>query len=82
MMNVSLTSFNHHPYYSKFVLEVQDNWALQSSYNLPINEFMEAMEQIVINGYTFAWGADVSEKGLGIGMLWRFYLRMSLQLKK
>jgi bleomycin hydrolase len=34
---VSLTSFNHHPYYSKFVLEVQDNWALQSSYNLPIN---------------------------------------------
>ena len=33
--------------------------------NLPINEFMEAMEQIVINGYTFAWGADVSEKGFG-----------------
>ena len=62
---VSLTSFNHHPYYSKFVLEVQDNWALQSSYNLPINEFMEAMEQIVMNGYTFAWGADVSEKGFG-----------------
>ena len=62
---VSLTSFNHHPYYSKFVLEVQDNWALQSSYNLPINEFMETLEQIVMNGYTFAWGADVSEKGFG-----------------
>ena len=26
---VSLTSFSHHPFYSKFVLEVQDNWALQ-----------------------------------------------------
>jgi hypothetical protein len=39
---VSLTSFNHHPFYSKFVLEVQDNWALQSSYNLPIDEFMDA----------------------------------------
>jgi bleomycin hydrolase len=62
---VSLTSFNHHPFYSKFVLEVQDNWALQSSYNLPIDEFMDALEKIVLNGFTFAWGADVSEKGFG-----------------
>ena len=62
---VSLTSFSHHPFYSKFVLEVQDNWALQSSYNLPIDEFMEVLEKIVLNGYTFAWGADVSEKGFG-----------------
>ena len=62
---VSLTSFSHHPFYSKFVLEVQDNWALQSSYNLPIDEFMKVLEKIVLNDYTFAWGADVSEKGFG-----------------
>ena len=62
---VSLTSFSHHPFYSKFVLEVQDNWALQSSYTLPIDEFMKVLENIVLNDYTFAWGADVSEKGFG-----------------
>ncbi len=38
---------------------------MQSGYNLPIDEFMEVMEQAIMNGYTFAWGADVSEKGFG-----------------
>tara|TARA_Y100000991_G_scaffold109975_1_gene82832 strand:+ start:1240 stop:2451 length:1212 start_codon:yes stop_codon:yes gene_type:complete len=60
---VSLTSYTHHPFYETFVLEVQDNWAMQQSYNLPLDEFMMVMEEAVMNGYTFAWGADVSEKG-------------------
>ena len=60
---VSLTSFTHHPFYSQFVIEVQDNWRWGLSYNLPLNEFMEVMESAVKNGYTFAWGADVSEEG-------------------
>ena len=62
---VSLTSFTHHPFYSKFIIEVQDNWRWAESYNLPLDEFMEVMEYAVKNGYTFAWGADVSEKGFG-----------------
>lgn len=60
---VSLTSFTHHPFYEKFVIEVQDNWRWGQSYNLPLNEFMEVMESAVKNGYTFAWGSDVSETG-------------------
>jgi len=60
---ISLTSYSHHPFYEQFVLEVQDNWALQSSYNLPLDELMRVMEEGVNNGFTFAWGADVSEKG-------------------
>ena len=60
---VSLTSFTHHPFYSKFVIEVQDNWRWAESYNLPLDEFMTVMESAIRNGYTFAWGADVSEKG-------------------
>ena len=62
---ISITSFSHHPFYSQFVLEVQDNWAMQSSYNLPLDEFINLMEQAIMNGYTFGWGADVSEKGFG-----------------
>ena len=60
---VSLTSFTHHPFYSKFIIEVQDNWRWAESYNLPLDEFMTVMESAVRNGYTFAWGADVSETG-------------------
>lgn len=59
---VSLTSFTHHPFYSQFVIEVQDNWRWAMSYNLPLDEFMEVMDYAVNNGYAFAWGADVSEK--------------------
>ena len=60
---VSLTSYTHQPYYESFILEIQDNWRWASSYNLPLNEFMRVMEESVKNGWTFAWGADVSEDG-------------------
>ena len=60
---VSLTSFTHHPFYEQFIIEVQDNWRWGQSYNLPIDEFMAVMENAVDKGYTFAWGADVSETG-------------------
>ena len=60
---VSLTSYTHHPFYSSFVLEIQDNWRWAQSYNLPIDELMEVFDYAVMNGYTIAWGSDVSESG-------------------
>lgn len=60
---VSLTSFTHHPYYSQFIIEVCDNWRWDSSYNLPLDEFMEVMYNAIDKGYTIAWGSDVSETG-------------------
>lgn len=60
---VSLTSFSHHPFYKPFIIEVEDNWRNAPGYNLPLDEFMEVMDSAVRNGYTFAWGADVSEVG-------------------
>ena len=59
---VSLTSFTHHPFYTQFAVEVQDNWRWGLSYNLPLDELMETMDNAIMNGYTVAWGADVSEK--------------------
>lgn len=60
---VSLTSYTHHDFYSEFVLEIPDNWLAVESYNLPIDELIKVMDEALMNGYTFAWGADVSEKG-------------------
>jgi bleomycin hydrolase len=60
---VVLGSFTHHPYYEQFVLAVPDNWAFGQVYNLPLNELMDVAESAVMNGYSWAWAADVSEKG-------------------
>lgn len=60
---VTLTSFTHHPFYTKFAIEVADNWRWDEAYNLPVDEFMEVLENAVNNGYTVAWGTDVSSPG-------------------
>ena len=60
---VSITSYTHHPFYSAFAVEVQDNWRFPLSYNLPIDEMMQVIDNAVNLGYTVAWGGDVSEEG-------------------
>lgn len=68
---VSITSYTHHPFYKPFAVEVQDNWRWEQSYNVPMDEMMKIIDNAIDNGYTIAWGTDVSEqgftrKGLGI----------------
>lgn len=60
---VSLTSFTNHPIYSKCMLEIPDNWAWGESYNIPLDDLFNVTVDALKNGYTVAWGADVSEKG-------------------
>ncbi len=69
---ISFTSYTHHPFYAPFALEIEDNWRWSSSYNLPIAELMQVMENAIAKGYPIAWGADVSEVGFtrdGIAVL-------------
>ncbi|MBO4282755.1 MAG: aminopeptidase [Bacteroidales bacterium] len=65
---VSITSYTHHPFYEKFVLEIQDNWRWSQCYNVPLDEMMEIFDNAIANGYTIAWGADVSEDGFKRGI--------------
>ena len=60
---VSLSSFTHHKFYTQFPVEVPDNWRWANSYNLPLDEFIEAIDNALMNGYTVAWATDVSEIG-------------------
>ena len=60
---VTIASFTHHPFYTWFQLEVCDNWRWDSVYNVPVDEFMQILDNALQNGYTAAWGADVSEPG-------------------
>ena len=60
---VGLTSYTHHPFYTAFAMEVEDNWRCTPSWNVPLDEFMAIIDYAVNNGYTVAWGGDVSEPG-------------------
>lgn len=60
---ISLTSFTHQPYYKPFILQVPDNFANGSFYNLPLNEMIDVVKQAVNKGYSISWDADVSNAG-------------------
>lgn len=60
---VTITSYTHHPFYTSFAVEVQDNWRQPGSWNLPMDEMAAVIDNAIMNGYTVAWGGDVSESG-------------------
>lgn len=70
---VSITSYTHYPFYTEFSVEVQDNWRQGLSWNLPIDEMARIIDNAIRNGYTVAWGGDVSEDGFtrnGLALLY------------
>ena len=60
---VSFTSYTHHPFWTTFAVEVQDNWRNPLSWNVPIEDLGRIIDNAIMNGYTVAWGGDVSEEG-------------------
>lgn len=60
---VSITSFSNDPFYETCEIAIPDNWTWGDSYNVPLEDMVTVAETALKNGYTLAWGADVSEKG-------------------
>lgn len=60
---LSLTSFTNHAMNEECLLAIPDNWAWGKSYNVSLDDLMAACEYALENGYSLAWGADVSEDG-------------------
>ena len=65
---IEITSYNHHPFYSKFMLEVPDNWSNDLYYNVPIDDLVSIMVYAINNGYTINWDGDESEPGFSQAM--------------
>jgi len=59
---IELTSYSHHPFYSKFDLEIPDNWSKDQYYNVPIDDLLKIIDNAIEKGYSVAWDGDVSEK--------------------
>lgn len=69
---VTITSYTHHPFYTRFAVEVQDNWRNPLSWNVPMDEMMRIIDNAINEGYCIAWGGDVSEPGFtrhGLGYM-------------
>jgi hypothetical protein len=60
---IGFTSYTHHPFYTAFAMEVEDNWRCTPSWNVTLDEFMAIIDYAIDKGYTVAWGGDVSEPG-------------------
>lgn len=62
---VDFMSLMEAPYYQKAEYKVPDNWWHSADYyNVPLDDWMNAVKNAIRNGYTVAIGGDVSEPGL------------------
>ncbi|WP_371326824.1 aminopeptidase C [Seonamhaeicola sp. S2-3] len=59
---VNITSFTHKPFYTNFILNIPDNWSNGSFYNVPLNEFIQTIDNALENGFTVGLDCDVSER--------------------
>lgn len=59
---IEITSYSHHPFYSKFVLEIPDNWSRAEYYNVPMNDMIHLIDTALAQGYSVLWDGDTSEK--------------------
>ncbi|TDE48584.1 C1 family peptidase [Flavobacterium sp. GT3P67] len=58
---VEITSFNHHPFYSKFNLEIEANWNNNQYLNLPLDDFSTVVDDALMHNYSVCWDGDIYE---------------------
>ena len=58
---ISLTSFTHLPFHKSSILNIPDNFSNGMFYNVPLDEFMTAIDSALEKGYTVTLDCDVSE---------------------
>lgn len=59
---IEMSSFTDHPYYTKTMLMVPDNWSFDMIYNVKMDDMTDVIDNALNKGFTVAWATDVSEK--------------------
>ncbi len=59
---VEITSFTHHPFFTKFILQVPDNWDDGEYYNVPLDDLIKIMNNALANGFSIAWDGAVGKQ--------------------
>ncbi len=61
---VEILSYKQEPYWQQVEYKVTDNWwHSKDYYNVPLDDFMDALKKAIKSGYTMSIGGDVSESG-------------------
>ena len=58
---VTISSFINEPMYKTFLLDIPDNFSNGTFYNLPLDEYVQNIDNALDNGFTIALDCDVSE---------------------
>ena len=62
---VEILSYMQEPFWKKVLYDVPDNWwKSKDYYNVPLADFMKALNSSIEKGFTVSIGGDVSEAGL------------------
>ena len=61
---VEILSYKQEPFWQQVEYKVPDNWWHNKEYyNVPLNDFMDALKKAIKSGYSLSIGGDVSESG-------------------
>ena len=70
---VQIGALTNHENYKPYIMPIQDNWTNTLTYNMPLDELMNELDNALNNGYTVGWAQDVSDKGFsrdaGVGVV-------------
>jgi bleomycin hydrolase len=58
---VEITSYTHHPFYTRFVLEDKYNWTADEYWNVPLADFTTITHAALDKGYTVGWDGDADD---------------------
>jgi len=81
---VEITSYTHHPFYQKFILEDKYNWTKDYYYNVPLDDFMEITNTAINNNYSVCWDGDATDNGFRFdnGVAWLTYPVTNFQTER
>jgi bleomycin hydrolase len=60
---IEITSYNHHPFNNRFILEIPANWNNNFYLNLTIQDLHNVIDNAIRQGYSLCWDGDVTESG-------------------
>ncbi|MBI5858824.1 MAG: hypothetical protein HZB42_14425 [Sphingobacteriales bacterium] len=76
---VEVMSFADLPYYKKCLLDDKFNWAGDSLYNIPLEDFQMLVDSALTKGWSVGWEGDVTETGFNF---WSGYAIINDSIKQ
>jgi bleomycin hydrolase len=72
---IEITSYTHHPFYTRYVVEDKYNWTGDLYYNVPVQDFIAITQRALQKGFTVCWDGDVTETTFDFdkGLAWLPY---------